>query len=607
MSSVIAQVDEQSAVRGEALPIPSLSGLWRLLRPIRGRLIVACAIWAVGAASSVVPFIAVANLAGILLAPQSGAQEAVWAWGLTAIGALALRFICVFVAGGITHFSDTRFQLVIRRRMAARLGRLPLGWFTTHTSGSVKKSVSDDVMSMHHLVAHTALEVIDGIVVPLVTFVYLFSINPVMSLFVMVPLAIGIGLYGAQIAKLRPRMAEFSTAMTDISGSAVEFVQGISVVKTFGQTGRAYSKFLEATERFLTMTTTSMGSSLRAASLAETVLAPLTSLVVITIGGAVLLSAGVISPIDIVPFMLLGIGVTGPLMGLWLTASATTEAAEASERVLALLATPVLREPDAPATPVDHTVVWEKVRFSYDGRHAALDGIDLRLQPGTTTALVGRSGSGKTTIAKLLPRFWDPDGGRITIGGVDIRAISSAELYKHVSFVFQDVQLLTASVTDNIRLARPSATLAEVEAVARAAQIHDRVLELPRGYDSVVGEDASFSGGEAQRISIARALLADAPVLVLDEATAFADPESEALIQDALSVLAADRTLLVIAHRLSTIQGVDQIAVVDGGQIIEQGTHAELLTENGTYAQLWSDHERASRWHPEVRPEEGKI
>ncbi|WP_200920413.1 ABC transporter ATP-binding protein [Agreia sp. Leaf244] len=606
MDAVNVQVDGKSGgTDGAALP--GFGGLWILLGPIRWRLLVACVIGAIGAAASIVPFIAVAQLAGVLLAFQEGAATAVWQWGWVAVAALLVRLMCVFVAGGITHFADTRFQLIVRRRMAARLGRVPLGWFTARTSGTVKKGVSDDVLHMHHLVAHTALEIVDGVVVPVVTLVYLFSINWVMSLFVMLPLVIGIALYAAQIAKVRPRMAEYSTAMGEISGTAVEFVQGISVIKAFGQSGRAYRRFLNATKRFMELMVGVTSGSMRPSALAEVVLAPLTSLVIVTAAGAALAGAGWINPTDVIPFVLLGLGVTAPVMALFFSATATTQAAEASERVLALLATEMLPTSDAPRVPADSTIALEDVRFSYDGEHAALDGIDLLLAPGTTTALVGRSGSGKTTIAKLIPRFWDPDAGRITLGGIDLRDIAPSELYRHVTFVFQDVQLLSASVAENIRLAKPNATLAEVEASARAAQIHRRILELPRGYESVVGEDALLSGGEAQRVSIARALLANAPVLVLDEATAFADPESEALIQDALSELAVGRTLLVIAHRLSTIQGADQIAVVEHGRIVERGTHDDLLARAGTYAGLWANHERSASWHPEVRPTAGST
>jgi ATP-binding cassette subfamily B protein len=274
-------------------------------------------------------------------------------------------------------------------------------------------------------------------------------------------------------------------------------------------------------------------------------------------------------------------------------ASVELTAATAAERVTALLTTPGLAEPATPRRPDGHRVDLDHVGFSYDGRTRVLRGVSATLEPRHGhPALVGPSGSGKSTLAKLLPRFWDVTEGAIRIGGVDVRDIGSDELYRHVGFVLQDVHLLRASVRDNIRLARPDATDAAVEQAARAAQIHRRITELPRGYDSVVHQDALPSGGEAQRISIARALLADAPILVLDEATAFADPESEALIQDALSELVAGRTLLVIAHRLSTITHADQILVLGNGEVVERGRHPDLLRNRGPYARMWAAHER---------------
>ncbi len=232
-------------------------------------------------------------------------------------------------------------------------------------------------------------------------------------------------------------------------------------------------------------------------------------------------------------------------------------------------------------------MVFEDVSFSYDGQTEAVRNIDLALEPGTVTALVGASGSGKSTLGRLLPRFWDPTAGRITIGGVSVDEINSDDLYQLVGLVFQDVQLLRASIRENIALSKPDAPMEQIEQAARAAQIHDRIVALDRGYDAVVGEDAQLSGGEAQRVSIARAILADTPILVLDEATAFADPEAEATIQDALSELIVGRTLLVIAHRLRTIVGADQICVLENGQIVQRGTHSQLIASDGNYKQLW--------------------
>jgi ATP-binding cassette subfamily B protein len=229
-------------------------------------------------------------------------------------------------------------------------------------------------------------------------------------------------------------------------------------------------------------------------------------------------------------------------------------------------------------------------REEHEGDHEVLRGIDLVLEPGTVTAVVGPSGSGKSTLVQLLPRFFDPTHGSVVLGGVDLREMDSRELYRMVSFVFQDVRLLRASVADNIALAVPHASLDDVVRAARLANIHERILELPRGYESVIGEDAGLSGGEAQRISIARALLAAAPVLVLDEATAFVDPQTEQAVRRALSTLEGDRTVLVIAHRLETVADADTVVMLENGSIVERGRPAELLAQNGKFAAFWRSH-----------------
>ena len=292
-------------------------------------------------------------------------------------------------------------------------------------------------------------------------------------------------------------------------------------------------------------------------------------------------------------FLVLGLALTMPVLTLGYASNELSLASEAARRLASVLSTPPMPQPEHPRVPAGNEVRFRDVSFAYgsagnEDAAMVLDRIDLTLEPGTMTAVVGPSGSGKTTLGRLLCRFWDPVGGAIELGGADLREIESAELYRRVGFVFQDVQLIRASVADNIRLARPEATMADVQAAARAAQIHDRLTELPDGYDSVVGENVSLSGGERQRVSIARALLADTPILVLDEATAFADPASETAVQDALSTLVAGRTLVVIAHRLSTITGADQIVVLDGGRIAESGSHDELLASGGIYAAQWA-------------------
>ncbi|WP_236725181.1 ABC transporter ATP-binding protein [Amycolatopsis orientalis] len=471
---------------------------------------------------------------------------------------------------------------------------MPLGWFSRRRTGELAKVVGEDVGAVHPFIAHTPGELVSAFVVPLVSLVYLLTIDWRLTLITLIPVVLAVALVPLMMTPTRLReQEEFDRGMAGISSSVVEFVQGIAVVKAFGGAGRAHRRFRTAADDFVATFTQWVRGMAGTAAGMQLALSPPFVLLVVLIGGTVLIANGGLAPVDLLPFLVLGLGLTAPVAALGHGFDELQAARRAVGRIRDVLGVPPLPEPSNPVAPRGHRVELRDVHFGYETGNEVLHGIDLVLEPGTVTALVGPSGSGKSTLVTLLPRFFDPTKGSVLLGGVDLRELGSRELYRTVSFVFQDVRLLRASVADNIALAVPDAGLDDVVRAARQANIHDRILELPRGYETVLQEETGLSGGEAQRISLARALLADAPVLVLDEATAFADPQTELAVRRALTAGRGDRTTLVIAHRLETVVDADTVVLLENGTIAERGKPAELLARNGKFAAFWNAHRPA--------------
>ncbi|MGN9843289.1 ABC transporter ATP-binding protein [Nonomuraea sp. H19] len=569
-------------------------GMAGLLRPYLWSFAAVVILQVIGAVAGLAPLLAVVELGRTLLAPGPIDHGHVWTVVIAGAVGLFVRLLFTAASSGLGHLVDGRVQLSFRRQLAARLGRVPIGWFSRRRTGELAKVVGEDVSAVHPFIAHTPGELVSAFVVPLVSLIYLFAVDWRLTLITLIPVVLAVALIPLMMTPTRLReQKEFDRAMGRISSSVVEFVQGISVVKAFGGSGRAHRRFLTAVDDFvgifsrLVYGISGIGAGMQVA------LSPPFVLLVVLIGGTVLIASGGLAPADLLPFLLLGLGLTAPVAALGHGFDEMQAAGRAVGRIRDVLGVRSLAEPAHPVAPQGHRVELRGVRFGYEAGHEVLRGIDLVLEPGTVTAVVGPSGSGKSTLVQLLPRFFDPTHGSVVLGGVDLREIGSRELYRMVSFVFQDVRLLRTSVADNIALAVPHADREDVIRAARLANIHDRILELPRGYETVIGEDAGLSGGEAQRISLARALLAATPVLVLDEATSFADPQTEQAVRRALATLEGDRTILVIAHRLETVADADTVVVLENGSIVERGRPAELLAQNGRFAAFWQSHRPA--------------
>ncbi|GIZ12517.1 ABC transporter ATP-binding protein [Pseudomonas sp. NCCP-436] len=550
----------------------------RLLRPVHGQLLLATLLAALGGMLMLLPLAAIARLAET---PQE--TTTLLAIGL---GGLFAGLLLWALGETVAHQADNRITGQLRLAIVQRLAQVPLGWFTKRSSGEVKQAIQDDIGALHGLVAHffTTLGRAAGTV--LLALIYLTLTDWRMTLVALLPFLLFFLFFRRALRASAANLDTFGQGMLRINTALGEYVRGLPVVKAFAAEQRSAISYHRAVDDFACafddFTRPLAGSMANANAL----LAPATVLGVVLAGGALLVSLGWVEPLQVLPFALVAPGLCAPLLLLKYISHDLNHAGAAAQRVEALLHTPRLES--GSAVPADCCVRFEQVGYAYQPGAPVLEDISLELQPGTITAVVGSSGSGKSTLARLLLRFFDPDAGRITLGAVDLRDMPTSQLYRMVGFVLQEVQLIHASVRDNIALGRPQASQEEIEAAARLAGLHERILALPNGYATLLGEQAELSGGERQRLSIARALLSNPPVLVLDEPTAAADADSEAQLQQALSDFSRGRTLLVIAHRLDTIQHADQIIVLDRGRILEQGRHDQLLALGGHYARLWA-------------------
>lgn len=560
-----------------------------------------CILSALSAVLGLIPYVCVWMAARNVLETWPGLEGtsdlAYWGWAAvwTAIGSIALYFAALMS----THIAAFRTARNIRRTAMAHVLKLPLGFFTGNQSGRLRKLIDDNAGLTEDLLAHKLPDLAGTVVTPIAAIVMLFLFDWKMGLLCLLTMVLALlSMCLMMSGKNAGFFHRYQKEIERMSGEAVEYVRGIPVVKMFQQTVYSFKAFYAAIRDYSNLVS-QYAMSCRVGQ--TCFLTFINGAFVLLIPAALLLASGGDVRTVLVNFIFYAL--FAPACGQMINrimymSEAVMEANEAVSRLDEILDQKAMTEPDTRKCPASAAISFEHVTFTYPGSACpALDDVSFTVRPGQVTALVGPSGGGKTTAASLIPRFWDTDSGTVSIGGVNVREMNTEDLMKQVAFVFQDTRLFKESLLENIRAARPDASSDEVLAAAHAAQCDDILEKLPQGLDTVVGTKGIYlSGGEQQRIALARAILKDAPIVVLDEATAFADPENEHQIQKAFEVLTKNKTVLMIAHRLSTVQDADSIIVLSGGKIIEQGSHKSLLAVHGIYTVMWEDYQRSTRW-----------
>lgn len=528
----------------------------------------------------------------------SSGNVVTYAWW--AAGMAVASIVLYFAALMSSHLAAFRVESNLRKEAMRQIVRMPLGFFDINTSGRIRKIIDDNAGVTHSFLAHQLPDLAATFLVPLVAVILIFMFDWILGLACIVPVIIAMLVMGFMMnAEGRQFMKSYMTSLEEMNTEAVEYVRGIPVVKVFQQTIYSFKNFHRCIMNYNKMVFGYTRMWEKPMSLYTVIingfvffLAPLAILLIGYSGNY----ASVL--LNFFLFVLITPVFSQSIMKSMYLNQALGQASEAIGRLENLVAYEHLTVVAHPQPVKEFSIQFEKVSFSYPGANQkAVDDISFTITQGRTVALVGASGGGKTTIARLVPRFWEATEGKVLIGGINVREIAPEELMKHISFVFQNTKLFKTSLLENIKYGNPNATMEEVERAVDMAQCREIINKFPLGLNTKIGTEGTYlSGGEQQRIVLARAILKNAPIIVLDEATAFADPENEHLIQQALKELTKGKTVLMIAHRLSSITDADNILVIDKGKIAEQGTHAKLLEKQGIYYNMWNEYQQSVRW-----------
>lgn len=512
-----------------------------------------------------------------------------------AIGAILISMLAFFLSGVLSHIAAFNILYGLRKTLTNKVGVLPMGYLSHRNSGAFKKIISDDVERIETFVAHQIPDFVKAAALPLLTISYLFKEDWRLALISCLPLVVLALIMPLMLGKKNQHLTEkYHHSLEELSSGIVEYVRAMPVMKIFQQSAETFEKYGKKVYTFHRF----VSDWIRHSSAPFAIFMSFASnamLPVLALGLYLYFRQGVSLP-TLLLFLILGTGYMRPLFVMSNMVMQLQLIEQGVQQIDAILTQPILPEGKTSEQPQNHDICFDQVSFAYETDRYVLEDISFTAKEGTITALVGPSGAGKSTVGQLLSRFWDVTKGRITIGGIDIREFPTEVLMRQVSFVFQESFMFQQTMYENIRMGMDK-TKDEVIAAAKAAQLHDFIMSLPQGYETRFGQSGvHLSGGEQQRFQLARAILKDAPILVLDEATAFADPENEHKIQEAFAQLIRGKTVLVIAHRLSTITTADQIIVFEKGHINAVGTHNELLEHSPLYKRMWDAHNRAREW-----------
>jgi ATP-binding cassette subfamily B protein len=559
----------------------------------RARLVASTGLATVSAILAVVPMACVYLVARRLFADGDMAVNEVVNLVLVAAAAVVLRCGTYLLAMICSHVSAYGIHYDLRARIASHLAMLPMGFFDRKASGATKKAMLEDIENMEPFIAHYLPDLVSAIFLQVVSAGLLLWVNPWLALVTLLPVPLAAAMHAGMNRVYRDNVAPFHDNMEAMNNVIVEFVRGMPVIKAFNRTAHSFGQYKQTLKTHLGIAEDWSKRSSKFSSFFWVCLD--LGLVFILPVGFWMYTSGRIGGAELVLFLLLGPGLMEPLGRIIMITGLLDRVGEGARRIQSILEQPPLREPDAPALPKGHAIEFCHVSFGY-GEKDVLKDVSFKLPAGTVTGLIGPSGAGKSTAARLTARFWDVRRGKILIGGVDVRDIPMHDLMADIAFVFQDVYLMNDTIMENIRMGNPQATDEEVVAAARNAAAHDFISALEQGYRTKTGEGgAHLSGGEKQRIAIARAILKNAPILILDEITSATDPENERRIHAALNRLMAGKTVLVIAHKLPSVMHADQLLLFEDGCLRAGGTHEALLGDE-LYGKLWQRCTQAGRW-----------